>query len=544
MKIKEILKEPYILYPLLTGLYLVIPNLAIPAFAQVFVDRVVIGHSLSKDTSIVVGMLIAILGIGCLSFLQRVVLSRLRMRFATRISSKTFWHMLRLPISFLEQRQSGEIAQRLSLVDSISENLTGNLAVTIINVLFAIVFGIVILFYSVVIGLSAIFLVCICLFIMNNIYTKENSYVQYREDLRRSMAYSLGGLQNIETIKASGMETRFFTRWAGYYTNLVNSLSKVSRRDVFVAMLSPLLSSLVTLLLIGIGVWEILNSPLTIGMFVAVQMYLSNFISPFMQLLGFHQTIQLLKIDLQHLEEISNQSIDRVFSVSEEESQSKTKLKGDISVQNLFFGYDHEHPILKNISFELDSGKVFALVGATGCGKSTLAKLIAGLYTQWSGEILFDEMPNDKLPRSVIVSSLSLVEQEPFLFNGTVMENLTMLDRTVNQEEVFRAAKDSCIHEDILSRPGGYDMEIKENGSNFSGGQKQRLEIARALIKNPRIVILDEATSVLEEEMEKEIIKNIQRRGCTILLITHRKSIIESCDKVLSLENGGVLRKL
>jgi ATP-binding cassette subfamily C protein len=529
-------KNP-LLFVLLIGFCLVIPNLALPAIVRVFVDKVLLDHSLSKNQGIILGTLLAIFGIAALTFLQSWALNRLKVRLSTRIANDVFWHMLRLPMSFFMQRYPGEIAHRLRLSDSISETLTGNLAMALINTLFAIIFGIVILFYNVKIGLTAITLVACCLFIMKFAYrSKAEDYLNYRADLRKTMAYSLSGLQNIETIKASGMEIKFFSRWAGYYTNVINTLQQVGKKDILLSVLAPLLHSIITFVLIGVGVWEIINSNLSIGMFVALQMLLINFINPVMQLMGFNQTFQLLKIDTERLNDIFTQPIDSAFLPHANDEPLK-RLEGHVVLRDITFGYHpSESPIFDHFSLTLSPGKSVALVGPTGCGKSTIAKIIAGLFTPWSGEIAFDGTQMERVPRKSIIDSLSLVEQDSFLFNASVMENLTLFDRSILPEEVFRCARDACIHEDILSRPGGYDMEIRENGSNLSEGQKQKLEIARALIKNPTILILDEATSALNGKEESEILKNIRKRGCAVLLITHSKSTIRECDEVVNVE--------
>jgi ATP-binding cassette subfamily C protein len=527
-------KKP-LLFILLIGFCLVIPNLALAAIARVFVDKVLLDHSLSKNQGIVLGMFAVIFGIAALTFLQNWALNRLKVRLSNRISKDVFWHMLRLPMSFFMHRYPGEIAHRLRLSDSISETLTGNLAVTLINAMFATLFGIIILFYNVKIGFAAFFLIACCLFIMKFAYrSKTENYVRYRTDLRKTMAYSLSGLQNIEAIKASGMEIKFFSRWSGYYTNVINTLQHVGKKDILLSVLAPLLNSIITFILIGVGVWEIINSNLSIGMFVALQILLSNFITPFIQLMGFNQTFQFLKIDTERLNDILMQPIDSAFSLSHADDEPLKRLEGYVTLRDVTFGYHpSEHPIVDHFSLTLSPGKSVTLVGPTGCGKSTIAKIIAGLFTPWSGEITYDGMQVETIPRKRIVSSLSFVEQDSFLFNATVMENLTLFDRSIHPEEVFRCARDACIHEDILSRPGGYDMEIRENGSNLSEGQKQKLEIARALIKNPTILILDEATSALDDKEESTILKSIRQRGCAVLMITHRKSTIRGCDEII-----------
>lgn len=534
-------------YAMLVGIGLVIPNLAFPAFTRVFIDQVLINHIFSWQKGMIIGMLIAIVGIAILTMLQGIVLNRLKARLSMRFASDSFWHMLRLPMLFYTQRYPGEIASRLALNDSISQSITGNLAITSINVLFAFVYGVAIFYYDAVIALTAFAMITLILLCMRIAYrARSDAYARYQADYGKSMAYSLGGLLDIETIKASGMEVKFFSRWVGYYTKFINVMQIVGKKDIFLSILFPLMNALTTLTLIGIGIWRVLHGQMTAGMFVALQILLANFMGPVLKLVTFGQSIQLLRIDIARLDDMLQHPIDSTFTESKETSNKDetSKLTGNVDVHHLTFGYSPlDTPIVEQISFSLQPGKSVALVGPTGCGKSTVAKLIAGIIPPWKGEILFDGKKRKEISRQRMVDSLSLVEQDSFLFNGTVKDNLTLLDPSVEQDRLIRAATDACIHADILSRVGGYDSEIKENGSNLSGGQRQRFEIARALVKNPTILILDEATSSLDSTTEAEVLKNIRRRGCAVLIIAHRLSTIRNCDEILVIDKGKIVKR-
>lgn len=536
-------KKP-LFYVILVGNCMLVPNLALPALTQVFIDQVLINHSLTWEKGIIIGLLLASIGSAILTYLQGRVLNRLHTTLSMRYATNTFWHMLRLPMSFYTQRYPGEIAYRLGLNETISQTITGRLASTMLNILFIFVYGIAIFYYDVVIASIAFLMILLNFFLLRYVYrTRQDAYARYQADYGKSTAFSLGGLKSIETIKACGMESKFFSTWAGYYTKILSSLQEVGKKDILLSVLSPLLNSLITFALIGIGVWRIINGHLTVGMFIALQILLSYLTTPVMQLMAFSQSLQLLKVDMARLDDILKSPLDPLFlSKIESIQHHHTKLKGDVELRDITFGYNSlAPPILTNISFSLHPGKSIALVGPTGCGKSTVAKIIAGLLYPWKGQLLMDGHLRSILPRELITNSLSLVEQEPFLFNATVKENITFLDPQVNQEEMIRATKDACIHEEILSRAGGYDLEIEENGANLSVGQMQRLEIARALLKNPSILIMDETTSAVDSITEKKIIKNILQRGCALLIIAHRLSTIRDCDEILVLESGKIV---
>lgn len=534
-----------ILYAVLVGICLIIPGLAMPAFTRVFIDNVLASHELSQGAAylLLVGIVCMSLFMGALTYLQGDILNRLHTRLSLRLGSEAFWHMLRLPLDFYMQRYPGEIAYRLNLNESISRTIAGQLSTTIISLLFVFIYGIAILYYDWVIGAVAMIMILLNLFLMRLVYSaRTNAYARYQADVGRNTSYALGGLQNIETIKATGTENLFFSTWAGYYVKVANILQEIGKKDAFLAVVSPLLSALTILTLIGVGGWRILHGQITVGMFLAIQMLLTSFMTPILQLVGFNQSLQFLRTDAARLDDLRSYKEDPIYKKSHKESSSK--LNGHISLQNVTFGYNQlNEAILRDISFELHPGKSVGLVGPTGCGKSTLAKLIAGLFKPWSGEILYDGIPFTQVSHTQLTHSLSLVEQDSFLFTGTVRDNLTLFDPTVDQNRLLQATQDAVIHEDILARIGGYDFELEENGANLSGGQKQRFEIARGLVKNPTILIMDEATSAIDTEIESLILQHFRRRGCALLIIAHRLSTVQHCDEILVLNQGKIVER-
>jgi ABC-type bacteriocin/lantibiotic exporter with double-glycine peptidase domain len=288
----------------------------------------------------------------------------------------------------------------------------------------------------------------------------------------------------------------------------------------------------------------IINGEMTSGSLIAFSALMTSFIAPVQELVSMIQQIQTVKADMRRVEDIEHYELDKKYSQSAEYVEMDQKLQGEVELKDISFGYNIMKPALvENFHFKLLSGNSIAFVGASGSGKSTVAKMISGLYQPWGGEILFDGIPVSKIPPEILYASISTVSQKITLFAGTIRDNLTMWNSSIMERDIIEAAKDACIHETITKMPGAYDAVLSENGSNLSGGQRQRLEIARALVSNPSILIMDEATSALDPIVEKQIVDNIKRRGCTCIIVAHRLSAIRDCDEIIVMQYGKIVQR-
>jgi NHLM bacteriocin system ABC transporter peptidase/ATP-binding protein len=537
-----------LLYCLLAGLLLTIPRLAVPAFAQVFVDEILVQGRQEWLRPLIISMLIAVILIGLLARLRLYYLRRLMLKLSVGMSGQFLWHTIRLPISFYAQRFAGEISSRLELNDKVANTLSGRLATTVIDSIMIVFYAIVMFLYDWVLTLIGIFFASVNFFALQSLSrSRVDANMRLAQEYGKVSGVAIGGIQTMETVKASGLESDLFAKFAGYYAKAVNSQQQLGLQNQILAVLPTLLGTLATASVLVVGGLRVMNGNLTIGMLVAFQLLMGSFLAPVNSLVNFGSTLQELEGDLNRLDDVLENPTDPEANRTETHYRvdvDSFRLEGYVELRNVTFGYSRlAGPLIENFSLSIKPGERVALVGGSGSGKSTLAKLVCGLYEPWDGEILFDGQPRSHMPRSILVNSVAMVEQDIFLFAGTITENLTLWDETVPHQDVVQACKDAAINDLILLMPGGYDTELIEAGANISGGQRQRLEIARALVRNPSILVLDEATSALDAETELIIDQNLRRRGCSCIVVAHRLSTIRDCDEIIVLERGKVVQR-
>jgi NHLM bacteriocin system ABC transporter peptidase/ATP-binding protein len=532
---------------ILAGLGLVIPGLAIPTFSKIFVDEILIGNSTRWLGWLLVGMAVAAVMRASLTWLQQHHLMRASTKLAITATGRFLWHVLRLPIEFFMQRYAGEVSGRIASNARVANVMTGDLATSVIGLLTAVFFALLMLRYDVVLTIIGVSFSLLNLVILRLVARKRADESQRMlQESGKLMATAMGGVQNIESIKAAARESDFFARWAGYQAKAAAAEQRLSASSAILNTLPSLLTALSTTFVLGVGGFRVMDGTLTIGMLVAFQSLLSAFGRPIQDLVRLGSVIQVLAGDMRRLDDVANYPIDPVFEseTDRDEEVSARRLAGFLELQNVTFGYNPlDEPLLKDFSLKLPPGGRVALVGGSGSGKSTIAKLIAGLYRPWSGEVLFDELPRGEHPRSLLANSCAMVDQDIFFFEGTIRENLALWDTTLPDDAIQRAAKDAGIHEDVSMRRGAYASQVEEGGRNFSGGQRQRLEIARALAIDPTILVMDEATSALDAATEKIVDDNIRRRGCTCVIVAHRLSTIRDCSEIIVLDRGVVVER-
>jgi NHLM bacteriocin system ABC transporter peptidase/ATP-binding protein len=549
-----------LIYVILISLTLVIPGLLIPAFTQLFVDRVLVN---GQDW--LVGILVA-LGLtailrAVLTFLQQHYLLRMETRLALSTSSTFVWHILRLPIEFFTQRFGGEIAGRVRVNDRVAHLLSGDLATAVLNLILVVFYVALLLLYDRVLTMIGITIALVNILVLQYVARQRvDANLRLQQERGKLYGTAMNGLQTIETIKATGAEANLFARLAGYHAKALRAEQQFKILSQILSVVPIFLLSLNTTVILFFGSLRVMRGELTIGELIAFQTLMMSFIAPFNEIVNLGGRFQEAVGDMSRLDDVLRYDIDARFKQTDNDVMPEvnvaaqngavtahtihSKLSGRLEIRNLTFGYNRlSAPLIENFSLILEPGARVALVGGSGSGKSTIAKLVAGLYEPWAGEILFDGLTRQAIPRTILANSLAMVDQEIFMFEGTIRANVTLWDHTLPESYIIQAAKDAAIHSDVAERPGGYDHVIEEGGRNFSGGQLQRLEIARALVNNPALLILDEATSALDPVTEKLIDDSLRRRGCTCLLVAHRLSTIRDCDEIIVLDRGQVVER-
>jgi len=541
-----------LVYCLIVGFFLTIVGLAIPVFSQVFIDEILIEQRQHWLRPLLLAMVIAAILQGWLTLLRLRYLRRLKTKLAVGMSSRFLWHILRLPVGFYAQRFAGEISNRTSLNDEVANVLSGSLATTAIDAVMVIFYALIMFQYDWLLTLIVVS------FAATNVLTLQwisrqrvDANQRLMQEYGKADGASIAALQSIETLKASGLESDFFSRWSGYYTKALNSQQELGVTNQTFSVLPTLLSALSSMLLLVVGGLRVMDGHLSIGMLIAFQGLMLSFEEPVNNLVNFGSTLQELEGNLIRLDDVLDNPTDpqlesRRWGAGEQTKNSAPlpRLQGYVELRNISFGYSPlEPPLIENFNLSIKPGQRVALVGGSGSGKSTVAKIISGLYESWAGEILFDGKPREQIPHELLTNSVAMVEQDILLFSGTVRENLTLWDATIADKNLMRACEDAAIDDVILSMSGGYDAELIEGAANLSGGQRQRLEIARAFVNNPTILVMDEATSALDVETEKNIDENLRRRGCTCIIVAHRLSTIRDCDEIIVLERGKVVQR-
>jgi NHLM bacteriocin system ABC transporter peptidase/ATP-binding protein len=537
-----------LLFVFLVSLALVVPGLAIPAFSRIFIDEVLLQQRSEWLPPLLLAMVGIGLSLGLLTWLQRKALLRLETRISVEGSSRFLWHLLCLRVEFFQQRYIGDLSSRVALNDRIARLLSRDVATSALGALLIVVLAGVMLQYDPWLTLVAVAVMALDFAVLRTVSRRRvDAQRRLLKDRGRLTGTTLQGLEMIESLKANGSESDLFSRWAGYQAKVVNLRQSLERWSQPLEALPSLLAAVNAALILGVGGMRVLERQMTLGSLMAFQILAIAFLAPVQRLVSLGSRLQTAEGEMGQLDDILQSEPALQLPLEPEAKpvpEDASELRGQLELRGVRFGYSRlDPPLLEDIDLMLEPGVRIALVGQTGSGKSTVARLITGLYEPWEGQILFDGLPRHAIPRAVWAGSVAVVDQDIFVFEGTVRDNLTLWDATVSDRRLAEAARNACIYDEILARPGGFDSLVDEGGANWSRGQLQRLEIARALVGKPRLLVLDEATSALDPEIEMRVDRNLRRLRCSCLIIAHRLSTIRDADEILVLDQGRVVER-
>ena len=536
-----------LLFLCVLGLCMVMPGLAASVFNQIFLDDIFPLKHADWMTKFSWAMLGMFLFSTAMNWTRATVLTLWQKKLTLVDSSEFFWHLIRLPLVFFQQRYAADVAARIEYNETNAEVLSDEAATAALDSLVALFYLALLFQYSVLltfVGLSVCAVQLGVFLYMRRRLTDLTMGIQ--KDMGKAFGAAAGGLMMIESIKATGSESDLFTKWMGYHAKVVVAAQEAQCWSLKVRLIPNILVGINSALIITVGGFSIMDGLMTAGVFTAFQNLMGLFMEPFQKLLQLGNLLQTTETQMQRLNDVRRYKTDSLNYPDKNQTVSFTgdRLSGELELKDISFGYSPLNPpLLEHFDMKMEPGDWVAVVGSSGSGKSTLAKIITGLYEEWSGEIRFDGVKRREIPRAVLVNSVSSVDQDIFQITGTIQENIALFDRSIKKSDIIEAAKDACIHDDILRIEGGYDAEVSEGGLNFSGGQRQRLEIARALAGNPSLLVLDEATSALDPLTEQTLLANLRRRGCSCFIVAHRLSTIRDADEIIVLDHGKIVER-
>ncbi|MCY4435888.1 MAG: NHLP family bacteriocin export ABC transporter peptidase/permease/ATPase subunit [Chloroflexi bacterium] len=534
------------------GILLASPGLSLPILLSIFVDYVLRGSERNWGVFLVAAAVATGVLVYLLTWLQQHSLRRLSIRLSVVHAERMLSRLFRLPVGFFAHRYAGDLTSRVQLINEVASGSSRQFVGIMIELVMSGLFLVLMVFFdpllaALIAGLGIANLVLMR--ILSRLRTDEN------RQLRREQALLFGTgssvVRDIETLRATASEDDFFARWTGYQARELVARQKFAELGSIIASLPRFFLVLSGVTVLGVGGWQVMSGEMTIGMLMGFYVVSGSFLQPISRFVQFTDAFQILEADLRRINDVLDTPEDPALAESTNSERGRVstlggrlRLTGSIELRNVTFGYrPNRPPLIENINLTIAPGQRVALVGPTGSGKSTLLKLVSGEYTPWSGEIRFDGVPRNQISREILTRSVSIVDQQTFLFAASVRDNLTMWNPTALDEQVVAAAQDALIHSEIMSRQSGYDSNVEEGGTNFSGGQRQRMEIARALVDNPSVLFLDEATSTLDAVSEMRIDHNLRRRGCTSLIVAHRLSTIRDCDQIVVLDRGQEIQR-
>ncbi|WP_190192362.1 NHLP family bacteriocin export ABC transporter peptidase/permease/ATPase subunit [Streptomyces minutiscleroticus] len=528
----------------LASLLLVAVGAAVPALSRTYIDTFLIGGRTSLLGVLFASMGACVLLTLALTWLQQANLLRGRLIASTLGSARFLRHLLRLPVTFFAQRSPADLVQRLQSNDAVAETLARDLAAAGVDAVVVVLYALLLHAYDpqlTAVGVGVALLNVVAMRVV--VRLRATRTAKLRADTARLTTTAYTGLQLIETMKATGGEDGFFRTWAGQHATTLEEQQRLGVPGAWLGVVAPTLATLNSALILWIGGLRAVEGHLSVGLLVAFQALVTRFTAPLTRLNGVAGRIQDFAADVARLKDVESFAADPVHTRRPADGSTR-RLRGHVELEDVTFGYSPlDEPLLTGFSLSVGPGRQVALVGGSGSGKSTVSRLISGLYAPWEGAIRIDGRRLADIPRGALAASVSFVDQDVFLFEGTVRDNVALWDPSIPDDAVLAALRDAVLDDVVARRPGGIHSRVEQDGRNFSGGQRQRLEIARALVRDPGVLVLDEVTSALDAETEQLVMDNLRRRGCACVVIAHRLSTVRDSDEIVVLEHGSVVER-
>lgn len=527
---------------LLASFFLIIPGGIIPGFNKIFIDNILIQNMQGWFYPLIVGMFIAMVLQTLLIWIQQRMLLRLKTKLILSTGAALIWHILHLPMQFFYQRYAGDIGDRVNANDRIANLLTNDLTASIIGCIAMVFFGLMLVLINVQLAGIAVLIVLLNVLSFYAVFKKiEDKTRDFLQQYGRLAGMEMSGMQMIETIKASGIEDDYFKRWSAKHAYIIGLEQAISLYNQIIVILPQLVYGLGNIAILGLGAWYIMRGQLTPGGLVAFQSLLLQWVLPLNTLLKLGGGIQAIRGDLLRMNDVFQYPSEGMNGEQKALDYQKFETGIRVDIQDLVFGYSPlTEPMIAGFNLTIPSNHRIALIGKTGSGKSTLVKLLMHLYRPWQGKITVNDISLEDIPPKEFAKAMAMVEQDIFLFEGSIRDNLSLWSSEINDDEMNQALKIAELYDELSPR-GGLNHMLIEGGFNLSGGQRQRLEIARALVRKPKLLILDEATSSLDPFIEKKILENLRQLAMTIIIVTHRISAIRDCDLILIMDEGKIV---
>ena len=512
-------------------------------FQKVYTDNIITQKNPEWFTPLIVLYILLFV----IELLVWIGFSVLRRKSQARInittSSNFLWTVFRLPMTRLTQFSPGELAARYTTISKTSRLMDYTLPALSILILPILCCYIVMLF-NWKLGLLEIFSILLLVYVMRSTANKQKKNAMNLEVTEaRLQNVTMTGMSNLETIKALGGERHFFAQWEKTYAQSLNARVTTITHNIYLSALPEFVLQVTDGIILCLGTWLILQGEMTPGMILASQGLINETIYPIIRAIASVQSALRINSSVQRIKEVTdcNKECTDLRLPADDELPDVAKLAGEIELRDVTFGYDRSlPPIIEHFSLKIKAGERIALVGPSGCGKSTILSLVSGLYEPWEGEVLFDGKPRKAIDRMTFVNSVSVVNQDVTLFEGTIADNVKMWDESIEDFSMVVACNNAQIHQEIMERPGAYQGVVTERGKNFSGGQRQRIEIATALAKEPTILLMDEGTSALDPATESKVMQHLYHEGMTMIIIAHRLETIAQCEQIYVIEHGRI----